>query len=288
MSGVHQPGILDDVPRAARYLWFDLAPGATRDQAVAALGRIEVGHHVVGLGPALVSHCRAEIPGLREPVALEGVGVSTPATPTALWVWLRGDDRGDVLHLSRAWEEALLPAFELFDLAEAFRHQEGRDLSGYVDGTENPVGERARRTAITDDGGSFVAVQRWRHDLAAFGRLSPEARDASIGRRRSDNSEIDDAPASAHVKRTAQEDFEPEAFLVRRSMPWSDPRAEGLVFVAFATSFDPFEAQLRRMVGLDDAVVDALFGFTRPESSAYFWCPPLDGAGLELKALASR
>jgi putative iron-dependent peroxidase len=50
--------------------------------------------------------------------------------------------------------------------------------------------------------------------------MSTTEQDHAVGRRRSDNEELDDAPESAHVKRTAQESFEPEAFVVRRSMPW--------------------------------------------------------------------
>jgi putative iron-dependent peroxidase len=76
--------------------------------------------------------------------------------------------------------------------------------------------------------------------------------------------EMDDAPVSAHVKRTAQESFSPEAFVVRRSMPWSSGRAAGLMFVAFGSSVDAFEAQLRRMVGLEDGMTDALFRHVAP------------------------
>ena len=64
---------------------------------------------------------------------------------------------------------------------------------------------------------------------------------------------------------------------MRRSLPWADATRAGLMFVAFGKSFDAFEAQLRRMVGEDDGIVDALFRFTRPVSGAYFWCPPLRG-----------
>jgi len=129
-----------------------------------------------------------------------------------------------------------------------------------------------------------VAVQLWRHDLTHFETLSEGQRDHIIGRRRTDNEELDDAPASAHVKRTAQESFAPEAFVLRRSMPWSEGLNEGLVFVAFGRSFDAFEAQLRRMVGLDDGITDALFRFTRPLTS-YFWCPPMRDGKLDLSAL---
>ena len=94
-------------------------------------------------------------------------------------------------------------------------------------------------------------------------------RDHTMGRRLVDNEEIDDAPASAHVKRTAQESFDPEAFVVRRSMPWSAGREAGLQFVAFGRSFDAFEAQLRRMVGLEDGIVDGLFRISRPRTGSW-------------------
>ena len=87
------------------------------------------------------------------------------------------------------------------------------------------------------------------------------------------------------MKRTAQEEFEPEAFILRRSMPWADEAREGLVFVAFGHSLDAFEQQQRRMVGLDDGIVDALFRFTKPETGAAFWCPPMKNGALDLSAV---
>jgi porphyrinogen peroxidase len=92
--------------------------------------------------------------------------------------------------------------------------------------------------------------------------------------------------ASSHVKRTAQESFEPEAFVLRRSMPWADGMRGGLNFVAFGKSFDAFEAQLRRMVGAEDGITDALFKFTLPITGSYFWCPPMAGNRLDFRALA--
>jgi putative iron-dependent peroxidase len=92
--------------------------------------------------------------------------------------------------------------------------------------------------------------------------------------------------ASSHVKRTAQESFEPKAFVLRRSMPWADGMCGGLNFVAFGKSFDAFEAQLRRMVGAEDGITDALFKFTLPITGSYFWCPPMAGNRLDFRALA--
>ena len=48
---------------------------------------------------------------------------------------------------------------------------------------------------------------------------------------------------------------------------------------------DAFEAQLRRMVGAEDGVTDALFQFTRPVTGAYFWCPPMRNGRLDLRAV---
>ena len=68
-------------------------------------------------------------------------------------------------------------------------------------------------------------------------------------------------------------------------MPWSDPDGEGLVFVAFGQTLDAYEAQLRRMVGLDDGIVDGLFQFSRPLSGGYYWCPPVADGKLDLQVL---
>ena len=118
-----------------------------------------------------------------------------------------------------------------------------------------------------------------------FNAMSVEQRDDAIGRHISDNEEFDEAPESAHVKRTAQESFSPEAFMLRRSMPWAEGMNAGLVFVAFGKSFYAFEAQLDRMLGKEDGVQDALFSFTRPVTGAYFWCPPVKEGRLDLSEL---
>jgi putative iron-dependent peroxidase len=290
-----QPAILEPVPPLARYLSFSLvepAAAAAALQRLRALDALVDGRQaVVGFGASLAAALGREVRGLRSFGAAVGPGLEIPSTPAALWGWLRGDDRGTLLHATRRLQAALAPAFRLEECVEAFRHGRGLDLSGYEDGTENPTGADAEQAALVAgaggglDGSSFVAVQRWRHDLPRFDAIAPAAQDLAIGRRRADNEEIDDAPPSAHVKRTAQESFAPEAFVLRRSMPWADANGCGLVFVAFGRSFDAFEAQLQRMIGAEDGIVDALFGFTRPVGGAYYWCPPLRDGRLDLRAL---
>jgi putative iron-dependent peroxidase len=231
------------------------------------------------------------ISGLCTMPAQSGCGIDIPSTPTALWCWLRGNDRGEIFHRSRQIENMLAPGFVVTNVIESFQYDANRDLSGYEDGTENPVGDEAIQAAIVQnqgaglDGSSFVAVQQWLHDFDALDEMTTNERDDVIGRHISDNEEFDEAPDSAHVKRAAQESFEPEAFILRRSMPWAEGMDAGLVFVSFGHSFAAFEAILRRMLGKEDTVVDALFAFTRPVSGAYFWCPPVKAGKLDLSAM---
>ncbi|GAB4211690.1 MAG: Dyp-type peroxidase [Sandaracinaceae bacterium] len=291
-----QPGILAALPPRSRHLFFRLAPGiddASLRVALRALASIERGPDaVIGLGPSVVALLGRNIPGLRELPSVAAHGVAAPSTPQALWCWLRGTDSGELLHRGRALTQLLEPTLALDHAIDTFTYTaEGRDLSGFVDGTENPEGEEAEAAALAHDrgigldGSSVVAVQKWVHDLDRLEAMRPEERDHVFGRRASDEVELEDAPPSAHVKRTAQESFEPPAFVVRRSQPYVEPDAHGLVFVAFGRTLDAFEAQWRRMLGLEDGITDALFRFTRPVTGAAFWCPPLEGGRLDLRAL---
>jgi putative iron-dependent peroxidase len=298
----YQPGIREGVPRVARYVQFTLAgdqqPAHAIKEALTRVSPMINGRDVViGLAPALVRALGGDIPGLHEFPSTFSGQVKVPATPGQLWCWARGDDLGDLLHVTRQLQKALAPAFTLRHVVDAFRHRHddatgfGRDLTGFEDGTENPTGDEALAAAFAQgqgdglDGASFVAVQQWVHDLDAFDRMPEQDQNHCIGRRLSDNEEIEDAPEFAHVKRTAQESFEPEAFVLRRSMPWLASTQAGLMFVAFGRSFDAFEAQMRRMAGQDDGIVDGVFKLSRPVTGAYFWCPPMRAGQLDLRRL---
>lgn len=287
-----QPGILAPVPAHGRYLSFSLRADAD-DALRAALGALAAEadglNTVLGLGATLVTRLDAAVPGLRAFCAPATSRVDLPTTPVELWLWLRADsDPGVLLQRGRALTALLAPAFDCVHELTAFRHQGGRDLTGYEDGTENPTGRDAIDTVAVQqlgpgmDNSCFVAVQQWEHALARFDAFDEATQDRMIGRHRRSNREIEDAPPSAHVKRTEQESFSPEATVLRRSMPWIDGARCGLQFTAFARSFDAFEAQLARMAGVEDGIVDSLFQFSQPVSGAYFWCPPVGRGGLDL------
>ncbi|HUR89979.1 MAG TPA: Dyp-type peroxidase [Ramlibacter sp.] len=290
----YQPGILDAVPPIARYVNFVISDAnATAQQikdAFTRLGPLVNGSDVVlGIGPSLATALGVQVEGLRDFPDLSRDGVKVPSTPGTLFCWVRGEDLGDLLHLTRKVQKALAPVFAVRHVVDAFRHawtgSHGKDITGFEDGTENPEGDAAIKAAIADDGSSYVAVQQWLHDLDAFEQLTDELANHHIGRNRVTNEELEDSPEDAHVKRTAQESFDPEAFVLRRSMPWMMSMQAGLMFVAFGRSFYAFEAQMKRMAGHDDGVVDAMFRISRPINGAYYWCPPMRGGKLDLRKL---
>jgi putative iron-dependent peroxidase len=287
-----QTAIFDPIPDHARHLFFELNPAVDPRPALQVLAAACDGQFaVLGIGPSVTQALGVTVPGLRSFPLLPDARPPIPATQQALWLWLRDDEPGNLLLRGHALQALIAPAFKLTQAIVSFRHQDYRDLTGYEDGTENPKDDAAIEAAVTQgqgagiDGSSFAAVQQWLHDFPKYAAMPRAEQDNCFGRDQDSNEELDDAPLSAHVKRTAQEDFEPEAFVVRRSMPWVAGADAGLVFLAFGKSFDAYEAQLRRMTGHDDGITDALFRFTRPLTGGYYWCPPVVDGVIDLSAL---
>lgn len=290
-----QQGILDSIPAHATYLTFNLRAGADYGKALQQIAPLVDGRKIVlGIGLSTVKALKKQVSNLRDFPLFSAAKVNLPANKSALWCWLRESQRGVLVKQTQRVVKTLSDAFELETCVDAFKFDSGRDLTGYEDGTENPHEQAAIDAAIVQnqgagqDGASFVAVQQWLHNWDQFNAMNLAQRDNAIGRRISDNEELEDAPESAHVKRTAQESFEPEAFVLRRSMPWSQGVQSGFYFVAFGHSLDAFEAQLKRMSGVEDGIVDALFQFSQPQTGGYFWCPPMKNGVVDLSLISNR
>jgi porphyrinogen peroxidase len=290
-----QPGILAQVPLQAGYLFLSRETGIKAELSQKVLMRLirslniqpdpekarlgSASPHVLGLSAVFVQTLGGQIAGHRPFPTIDHAKVDLPVTQSDIVVWLRGSDQGELFHTMRQLCACTQGVFKVDDFVAAFKHREGRDLSGFEDGTENPKGKLASHSALQDDGSSFLALQLWEHEFGRFEAMSEKARNHAVGRDLRTNQELEAAPATAHVKRTAQESFAPEAFVLRRSMPWIKGQKAGLMFAAFGRSFDAFEAQLRRMSGAEDGKIDGLFNFTRPMGGGYYWCPPLDADG---------
>jgi putative iron-dependent peroxidase len=282
-----QPSVLADRPPVGRTLLFRVAP---ESDVKGALRRLRDGFSpscgVIGIGEPVTLALGKKLEGLRTFPAMSGPACSVPSTQEALCFLLRGPDRGVVFDLTQEIRDLAGDAFLLVDCNDTFTYHGGRDLTRFEDGTENPKGRKAAAAALREDGSSFLALQRWVHDLMRFRGYEEKRRELLIGREAESNDEIPDAPPFAHVKRTEQESFDPPLFMVRRSMPWASATQEGLEFIAHVEDLDRYEIMMRRMVGQEDGVVDGLFLFSRPVTGGYYWCPPIGEDGrLDLSAL---
>jgi putative iron-dependent peroxidase len=285
-----QPSVLAPPPLFARSLVFRLLPKADPEPALRALiASIPLDWATIGIGEQIALKLDRPIPGLRTFPALSGPEVTIPSTQGSLWILLRADDFTSLYQHEGVVRATLREAFAISDAVNAFFYDNGRDLSGFEDGTANPKDDDAVAAAIVAEGplagSSFVGVQRWIHDLNRFAAFAPADADNIIGRHLTTNEEFEDAPDSAHVKRTAQELFDPEAFIVRRSMPWSNGDEHGLEFIAYGDTLDKYERMLRRMAGLDDGITDGLFSFSHPLSGGFYWVPPVRDGKVDLSAL---
>ena len=167
----------------------------------------------------------------------------------------------------------------------AFRRKDARDLTGFIDGTENPKepGERAEWALVADDdpefaGGSYVFTQRWVHDLAKWGTLTVAEQENVIGRRKPDSEELADdvKPETSHAARANLEVDGEELKIVRQSLPYGNADEHGLFFIAYCRTPDIPEQMFARMMGAaGDGLYDRLMDFSRAVSGAHFFAPSL-------------
>ncbi|XTZ39488.1 Dyp-type peroxidase [Salmonella enterica] len=184
--------------------------------------------------------------------------------------------------------QAALAAFgDLLEVKEethGFRWVEERDLSGFVDGTENPAGEANRREVAViqdgiDAGGSYVMVQRWEHNLKQLDRMSVSDQEMMIGRTKVNNEEIDGdvRPVTSHLTRVDLKEAGKGLKIVRQSLPYGIASGtHGLYFCAYCARLYNIEQQLLSMFGDTDGKRDAMLRFTRPVTGGYYFAPSLD------------
>jgi porphyrinogen peroxidase len=167
-----------------------------------------------------------------------------------------------------------------------FRYLDSRDLTGFIDGTENPSGKNARTAAALigpEDrvfaGGSYVFTQRYVHDLKRWAEVPLKEQEGAIGRRKRDSKELSgkSKPPTAHISRVVIEEDGEELQIVRHSFPYGTVSEAGLFFMAYTKSLDTTDKMLARVMGHSgDGLHDRLMDFTRAVTGATFFAPSLD------------
>ena len=298
--GQPHSGILPDSNCHAAFLTFELCAGEGTEERVrqAAAGLPGMTAEVAALDPAanLVSviafgagvwdglYPAARPAGLAPFQAFADAGRSAPATEADIFVHLRGDRRDLVFALTRRLRLGLGDAVAVVEEVHGFRNMDGRDLTGFVDGTENPQGVEDRSAvALLSEGdfagGSFVNIQRYVHDLSGWEALSVRRQEDIIARSKGDDVEYpsEEKPPTAHIKRVSIEVGGESLKVLRHSMPYGTADEHGLYFVAYAARPDSFSRMLEAMIVADAAGhYDHLMDYSRAVTGATFFAPPMD------------
>ena len=291
---VAQSGIFALGTGSHSYLEFDLhARGdpLTLVQLIASLGepRMTTGgvNLVVGFRPSLwAGVAPGEMPaGVTDfERNVRGVdGYTMPATQHDLWVWAAGHAYHKVFDVAREAIAALAPVALLADEVAGWTYKESRDLTGFIDGTENPPLSEAPEVALIPDGspgagGSIVLIQKWMHDAAAFEALPLEEQEKVIGRTKDTSTELDEEVrgATSHVSRTTIEEQGVEQHIFRRNSPFGTATSHGTMFIGFSCEQHRLARMLDRMAGAEDGIRDALTLYTTVVSGSYYFVPCIE------------
>lgn len=211
-------------------------------------------------------------------------GRSAPATAADIFVHIRSGRRDLNFILARELRRTLADNATVVEEIHGFRYLDARDMTGFVDGTENPTGEHRAEVALIGEGepfagGSYVAIQRYVHDLSRWETEPVQVQEDTFGRTKADNVEYAsaDKALTAHTKRTSLREDGEKLEILRQSMPYGDSSGAGLYFIAYGASLHPFEAMLESMIcGDREGHYDHLMDYTRAVTGASFFMPSVD------------
>lgn len=292
-----QSGILPPSSRFARFLVLRLHSNfslsaiktALRELVVAGT-RLQGQHPEAGLissvafGGALWQALKGNSPeGWHELVPLQGK-FSMPAETADIFLHIRSDSFDLCYELAQLVMTKLSAAggVDVLEECAGFRYLDRRDLTGFIDGTENPQmpDERAEAALLSGGefaGGSFVFAQRYVHHLDKWHRLAVDAQEQVIGRSKLESIELDEEvmPPNSHVARNVIEEDGEELAILRHSLPYGNAGGEhGLFFLAYTRDLSIIDRMLARMFGTsEDGISDRLLSFTTPVGGAYFFAP---------------
>lgn len=225
-------------------------------------------------------------PRLLHPFAeVVGPAHTAVSTPGDLLFHIRAQRADLCFELERLLLNALGDSVTVVDEVHGFRYFDTRDLLGFVDGTENPMGRAMASASLVgaDDagfeGGSYVIVQKYLHDLTAWNAIHTDTQEQIIGRTKADNVELADAPFSHKTLATITEEDGTERAILRDNMPFGAPGARefGTYFIGYASDITVIERMLQRMFqGVPAGSYDRILDFSTAVTGSAYFVPSLD------------
>ena len=289
-----QPGIFALGTPEHCYLELDLRADAAPEDLVRAVAGLAGPLSTTG-GVNLVAGFRPELwagvaPDAAPPGAagwaedLVGVeGFTLPATQHDAWLWVAGGDRTAVFDNGRAVLAGVASVATVARATSGWLYRHDRDLTGFIDGTENPSLLTAPEVAAVPDGrpgagASVVLFQLWRHDTDAWEAAGRHAQELAMGRTKPDSVELDEQhmPPSSHVARTTIERDGVEQDVFRRNVAYGGVTDHGTAFVGFSAEQGRLTEMLERMAGIPDGVRDELTRYVTALTGGYYSVPAVE------------
>jgi putative iron-dependent peroxidase len=271
------------------YLEFDILDAKRREEFASTISAIREPrtttggvNFVIGFRPELWR----EIVPENAPSGVEGFnneiqgaeGFVMPATQHDALVWLSGSAYDVIFDMARSVIHDLGDQASLADETSSWPYRHDRDLTGFIDGSENPTLLDAPTAALLPEGvpgaaGSVLLLQKWKHKTSAWEALPVNQQERIMGRTKLDSIELDDKPSDSHVARTDQDEF---GKIFRRNMPYGNINDHGTVFVGFSADQKRLSRMLDSMAGIITGTRDALTRFTQPLTGSYYFVPSVE------------
>ena len=284
-----QAGIFALGTSSHTYLEFDMLDAVKRKEFASTLSAIREPRTTTG-GVNFVIGFRPElwrdVAGDEAPPGVEGFnkelrgkeGFIMPGTQHDALVWLSGSAYDVLFDMARSVIHDLATQASLGDETSSWPYRHDRDLTGFVDGSENPMLLDAPEVALLPDGvpgaaGSVLLLQKWKHKAAEWEALPVGEQERIMGRTKLDSTELDDKPSNSHVARTDQDEF---GKIFRRNMPYGTVDDHGTMFVGFSADQRRLSKMLESMAGLINGTRDALTRYTQPLTGSYYFVPSVE------------
>jgi len=284
-----QAGIFALGTSSHAYLEFDLLDARKSSEFAATISAIREPrtttggvNFVIGFRPEL---WRATVPG-DAPAGVEGFnqpirgieGFVMPATQHDALVWLSGSAYDVIFDMARSVVHDLAGLATLGEETSSWPYRHDRDLTGFIDGSENPTLLDAPADALLPEGvpgaaGSVLLLQKWKHKTTEWEALPTEKQEQIMGRTKLDSIEIENKASDSHVARTDQDEF---GNIFRRNMPYGNVEDHGTVFVGFSADQKRLSKMLESMAGLVNGTRDALTRYTQPLTGSWYFVPSVE------------
>ena len=184
--------------------------------------------------------------------------------------------------MSTQIKEVLSQVAKCDEEVQGFRYWDGRAIIGFVDGTENPLGEDRDEFAKVGDedpkfkGGSYLFVQKYIHPMSEWNKLPVSEQEKIIGRYKNSDIEMPEEikPSNSH---SAAANVGDDKKVVRDNMPFVVGGEVGTYFIAYARTFSTLDLMLKSMyIGEPEGNYDRLLDFSTPKTGTLFFAPTFD------------